>query len=568
MKVSTRLWLGFGVLCLFIGGLGSFALITMSSVNSNTEQIIHNWMPAVSKAYQIKLEAGQIHELQRQLIDDPTDQSLEQIIREKKDAVKALVEAYVSQSISEEGTAIASRFFIDYEGGEATDEQIKEQAKSGNIRGAKLLYEGVAARLFNDINKSLEQLIAISETEATAAGATNKAEFESGFQIIIIALCFVLLLAIGLSLWTIRSILLPIRTINGVLQSLAGAKGDLSQRLRIASGDEIETMANNVNEVLATVENMVNHIRDATTEVAASSERIETNCSQLSDATVEIADAITGLSAQAQEQAETTHASQRLVREYLNKLNHLAEKAQETFELANDAKQKTEHGSQQMASVLDVMMAITAQNAAANESLSSFRTKLVHIGNVNEMIKSISEQTNILSLNAGIESTRAGIHGKGFAVIANEVRKLSNDTKGSAQSIIQLMSSIQEDVEALTQQFQSNTRNIDVGCEQIQQLTATFQTIQAVNGTVMDNGMLTKNEATSMLNSSATIVDRFDQLSTLSEDQSAVSQQVSASVEEQLSSTQMIESFTKELSEQSGKLKGLVEQFHVANVNA
>ncbi|KIL35083.1 hypothetical protein SD71_15645 [Cohnella kolymensis] len=568
MKVSTRLMLGFGVLCLFLVCLGMFSLITMKNVNSQTERIITNWMPAVSKAYQIKLEVDEIYRLQGKFINDPKNANMEEVITGKKAGLKSLVDAYVAESISAKGKDVATRFFMDYEGGEATDKEIMQQAKSGNVKGALLLYDGNATRFYDDMNKSLDELIGISEKEAGEAGTVNRQQYDQGFRIIVAAMGLIVLIAIVLSLWTIRSILAPIGKINAILKDLAGSKGDLSRRIQLHSGDEMEEMATNVNQVLETVEKMVTQIRVSTAEVAASSVTIEENCSQLAVSTEEISTAVTNLSGKSMEQADQTHMSRQLLQDYLSKLARMAENAQETYELAQNAKENTERGNEQMMSILEQMQVITEQNDTANATLLNFRNMLEHIEKVNKLIKSISEKTNILSLNAGIEATRAGAHGKGFLVIAGEVRKLSNDTNESAENIINLLDGVNDEVEKLTKQFMDNTNNIKSGSQQIRRLTDMFNLITEMNGTVMRNGALTKEEAQEMLASAEEISRIFDMIGGLSEEQSAVSQQISASVEEQLSNTQVIESFTKELAKQSDQLKRLVEQFHVSHVNA
>ncbi|WP_186438308.1 methyl-accepting chemotaxis protein [Cohnella terricola] len=563
MKVSTRLMLGFGVLCLFILGLGVFSLTTMGNINVTTKKIIDNWMPDVSKAYQIKTEANRIYQLQGKLILDIKNTSLEEEIAQRKITLKSLVEEYLAQSISARGKDAASRFFVDYEGAESNDSQIVEQAKSGNVKGATLLYEGVAARLFEDIDQGLNELIAISEAEANEAGQLNQKQYDRQYQIILVAMGIIVLLGIGLSLWTVRSILFPIRTINKILENLAGSQGDLTQRISIQSGDEIEIMARNMNQVLETVEGMVLHIRGSTMEVAVSSMRIEDNCSQLTHSTEEISLAIAGLSEMSTEQAEMTLSARQLLQTYLSTLGEMADKAQETYELAKDAQENTDEGNEQMVALLGQMRVITEQNDAANRSLAHFQSMLDRVGQVNRFINTISEQTNILSLNAGIEAARAGAQGKGFGVIADEVRKLAQVTKESAQSIIGLLDGVQDEVNALSGQFQQNTLNIREGSRQIRHLTDTFQGIKETNGRVMENGALTKGGAHEMLSSAEQIADVFEQIGGLSAEQAASSQQISASIQDQLGNTNDIESFTKELSKQSDQLKKLVEKFHV-----
>ncbi|WP_219641396.1 methyl-accepting chemotaxis protein [Cohnella sp. CFH 77786] len=560
MKISTRLMLGFGVLCLFLTGIGVFSLYTMRSVNAGTDQIVRNWMPAVSKAYRIKLAAIDIHERLRKLIEQPNEAD-ERKLKEAKTGLRSLVDAYIAETNSAAGKDAASRFIMSYEGGEANDNQMLEQAKAGNVKGALLLYDESGARLFEDVNRTLDELIQISETEAAAAGTANERQYARGWQIIVGALVLVVLTAVTLSLWTIRSILNPIRSINAILANLAGAKGNLRERIRLNSGDEMEKMADNVNRVLETVEHLVMQIRATTMEVASSSTQIDDNCRQLAGATEEISASVVSLSEKAMSQAERTQASRLQVKEYLDKLGHMAGKAEETYGLALRAAERTSQGNEQMGALLERMNAITAQNDTAARTLDHCRTLLEQAEKVNLLVQAISNRTNILSLNAGIEASRTGAHGKGFAVIAEEVRKLSGESRNSARSIVGLLDDMRRAMDTLSEQFQDNTGHITAGSEQIRQMTATFREIGETNETVMKNGKQTKEEAERMLVTAGEIAGVFEGIGSLSEEQSAASQQITASVEEQLGSTQLIGSFTNELAGQADRLKKLVEQF-------
>ncbi|MEX2414525.1 MAG: methyl-accepting chemotaxis protein [Paenibacillaceae bacterium] len=568
LTLSIRLLIGFGILCIFLAAIGMFSLSTMSAVNVKTEQIIGNWMPGIGKAHQMKMAAVQVRQMQGEFIVDPDNEQLINQMNDAKAELKVLVEDYLDTSLSEEGRGIAMRFFTDYEASESTNEQIIDSAQEGNIKGAQLIYDGNAARFFNDITKALDELIAISEAEANAAGVANQDEYKRGVQIIVIAIILIIILSIGLSIWTIRSILSPIRQINHVLQDLAQAKGDMNKRIHIDTGDEIQVTADNVNKVLDTVENMVNQIRTSTTEVGASSESINMNCSQLSYATEEITEAIGHLSEQAGVQADKTQYALNLVNEYCESLREMAASSQETYELAMKAYENSEEGNDHISVILNQMKIITEQNELTLNSLQHLQSTLLRIGEVNGIIKNISDQTNMLALNASIEAARAGVHGRGFAVVATEVAKLSKDTKASSDHIVGFIEEITDEVNKVSTQFDQNTKYISEGTAQIEQMMQTFMTIKSMNNQVMSNGAKTKEEANDMLSTVVEVVDVFNLISSLSTEQSASSQQISASAEEQLSSTYLILSFTQNMSQHSEELKKLVEQFHMHDASA
>jgi methyl-accepting chemotaxis protein len=563
LTLSVRLLIGFGIICIFLAAIGMFSLSTMSTVNVKTEQIIGNWMPSIGKAHQMKMATVQVRQMQGEFILDPDNEQLIKQMDDAKAELKVLVEDYLDKSLSVEGRGIAMRFFTDYEASESTNEQIMGFAQEGNMAGATLIYDGNAARFFNDIIKGLDQLIAISEEEANAAGVSNQAEYKQGVQIIVIAIILIIIISIGLSIWTIRSILSPIRQINSVLQDLAQAKGDMNKRIHIDTGDEIQVTADNVNKVLDTVEHMVNQIRTSTTEVGTSSESINLNCSQLSYATEEITQSINHLSEQANIQADKTQYALNLVNEYCESLNEMVVSSQETYELAMKAYENSEEGNEHISLILNQMKMITEQNELTLISLQHLQNTLLRIGEVNGIIKNISDQTNMLALNASIEAARAGVHGKGFAVVATEVAKLSKDTKVSSQHIVGFIDEITDEVNKVSTQFDQNTKYISEGTAQIEQMMQTFMMIKSMNNQVMNNGAKTREEANDMLSTVDEVVAVFNLISSLSTEQSASSQQISASAEEQLSSTHLILSFTQNMSQHSEELKKLVEQFHV-----
>jgi methyl-accepting chemotaxis protein len=563
LTLSVRLLIGFGILCVFMASIGIFSLTTMNKVNEKTEQIIGNWMPGISKAHQLKMAAVQVRQLQGEYILDPRNDNLISQMDDAKNSLKLLVDEYLEKSLSEAGKGIAMRFFMDYEASENTNEQINSFAQSGNVGGATLLYDGNAKRFFDDIIKGLDELIATSEEEAQAAGVANQNEYSQGVQIIIIAMILIIILSIGLSLWTIRSILLPIRTINSVLHNLAEAKGDMNNRIHIQTGDEIQITAECVNKVLDTVENMVNQIRTATTEVGASSIHINQNCNQLSLATEEITNAISSLSEQAIVQVDKTQYALTLINRFCESLREMTNSSQDTYELAMKAYENSEEGNEHITVILNQMKVITEQNELTLTSLERLQNTLLRIGEVNGIIKNISDQTNMLALNASIEAARAGVHGRGFAIVATEVAKLSKDTKSSSDHIVGFVEEITDEVNKVCSQFDQNTSYISEGTTQIERMMQTFMDIKNMNNQVMANGAKAKEEANNMLKTVVDVVDVFNLIDHLSAEQSASSQQISASAEEQLSSTHLILSFSQHMSTHSEDLKKLVEQFQV-----
>jgi methyl-accepting chemotaxis protein len=569
ISISVRLFIGFGIICLFLLGIGMFSMITMSNVNKTTTEITDNWMPSVSKAYQMKLAVTQFNQLEGKFITASESgsasegQAIEEQMIQLNETLNQLVEEYLAATNNEEAKKIANTFYMEFDAYQLTHDQIIDSAKSGSISGAKLLYEGNGDRFFNNIHQHLDNLIILSEQLAGEAADTNQTQYDRGQLIILIAMASIVVISVLISLFTSRSIVKPIRRINTVLGDLADAKGDLSRRVEVKSGDEIEIMGNNVNKVLETVEHMVTQIHSSTEEVATYSSQIESSCKQLEGSSDEISLAITNLSQRAVEQLEKTSSTQQFMDEYYELLKQVSAYAEQTYHIAQNANEKSEEGNTQIQNVLQQMDQIKSQNKITSKSMEYFQNSLEKVENINTMIQNISRQTNLLSLNAGIEAARAGEHGKGFAVVAQEVRKLSIQTSDASQSIVTLLDEIQNEVRKVTADFGQNTKSIELGSEHIGKMLDTFGMIRDTNNKVMVNGQKTTEETHRILETVQEIMDTFKFIGEMSQDQSAASEEISASAQEQLYNTKNISNLMNSLSEQASRLKSLVDQFNV-----
>ena len=569
LTISFRLWLGFGLLCLFLVAIGLFATATMSKVNVTTQDMTKRVMPNVSKSQQMKLAVMQFRQYEGDFIHtypQPKSKETEKNLTDLNLDLEKRLEDYLKSSNSAEGKTAAQKFETDFSAFISVHTQIMDLTKAEHATGAQLLYDDNAARFFLQIQESINQLIAISEKEAAAAGDKNQTEYEQGNKVIKTAIIVIVLFSILLSLTTIRAILKPIRKINFVLKDLAEAKGDLSLRIGLHSGDEIEKMGNYLDKVLGTIEHMVISIRSSTREVSSSSHDIQGKCTQLHASSEEITAAITHLSDSALLQSEKTQSSQELVFNYVARLEKVLSYAQKTYEVAREANEGSTSGKQQLISVIEQMDQIKQQNDIIQTTMEYFRELLLRINDMNLVIRNISGQTNVLALNAGIEAARAGVHGKGFAIVAQEVGKLAKATKTSSEQIVDLLGDIQGEMNKVTEQFKQSSDYIVTGGLQMGKMHETFTGIHEQNITVMTIGQKTQEEAEQMVQTIHHIVGVFTQMSKLSDEQSTTSYQVAAGAQQQLSSNESIVSLTYQLSEQASGLQQLVEMFHVSEL--
>jgi len=271
---------------------------------------------------------------------------------------------------------------------------------------------------------------------------------------LVIGSLLAMLLAVGATVWLLRSKLAPLSDL--VRQAEALGAGDLSARLNVASHDEIGQLARSFNQMGEALSTMVSHIRKASEEVNGRAQAL----SGLSGGAYE------GMEQQSGEITSMAGAVEEFSATSLN----IADNMGNTERMAQENAQQTRIGRNSMAQASSSLEHIaTALNSTATV-INTLGQRSQEIGGIVGVITSIAEQTNLLALNAAIEAARAGEQGRGFAVVADEVRNLASRTRQATDEISGMIQSIQQETgNAISTMEQGNalmqeglSRNADV----------------------------------------------------------------------------------------------------------
>lgn len=398
-----------------------------------------------------------------------------------------------------------------------------------------LLFDSVRTPLDGLTNASLEMA---EKTKKEAAEA-----FVSATRTSVILLIGGTLLLIFLGFSMGRSITGPIA--EAVTYTDRLARGDFSEIPSSTSTDEMGELLNALGRGMRNIKTVLLEVSEASEQVAASSQELSASAEETTEATEQVATTVQQLTIGAQAQANEVEKVSDTVEQMAVKMQTVAENIQAVNELAGNTNDASTSGSGFVKEATKQIASIKDKTDETSTVIRDLGQKSKEIAKIVDMITSIADQTNLLALNAAIEAARAGEQGKGFAVVADEVRKLAEESSRAAEEIASLINEIGVEAEKAVSTMQENTDRVDVGTEVISKVDKTFSDIaghigaltakvQGVSGIVQDMAAGSK-EITAAMKHVEEITEKaaagMEETASYTEEQNASMEEVSSSAE-------------------------------------
>jgi methyl-accepting chemotaxis protein len=446
LNIAPRAALGFGLLALMVFGLGAFALLQMSNMRAQSDQVDNNWLPSVMAVGDMSQDLLRLRALTMRLLLNRDPQALAQNvgkINELKGVLEEAQQRYDTLIVLPEERALFDRFKSSEQKYLQFQSQVMALSSQGRVEDAAAILNTEMSPLADEIAVTLKELVELNKHHANLATEAGRLVFSSSRVWVGVMIALTALITIGLALLLTRSIVLPLSQSLSVAEVVAG--GDLTGEITITGKDEPARL-------LHALKSMQQNLRDTIRRISDSSNQLASASEELSCVTE---DATRGLHQQSLEIEQAATA----VNQMTAAVEEVASNAVATSEASRESDRIAQHGREQVQQTV-MSIELLADNVTANASQVEDLAHRVHgISKVLDVIRSIAEQTNLLALNAAIEAARAGDAGRGFAVVADEVRALAYRTQQSTREIEEMIAGIRQGTDSAVSSMQlSNTR--------------------------------------------------------------------------------------------------------------
>jgi methyl-accepting chemotaxis protein len=379
--------------------------------------------------------------------------------------------------------------------------------------------------------------------------------------IMIIVIVVALLLSVTTSWIISQTIYGPVKKLEYSMQK--AKNGDLTVHSDYESNDELGSLSHSFNEMITQIKSLIMMVRESSDQVAASSEQLMASAEETNKAAEQIAEASSMMAANGEASVKGTEVVSVSTQQMAIGITNIADSITLVSEHSNVTTEESEKGNIALKKTIEQMGSINETVQTSSNIIKDLGDRSSEIEKILAVISGISEQTNLLALNAAIEAARAGEHGKGFAVVADEVRKLAEESRRSAEQITHLIHDIQSSTANAVVSMDKCTSEVQTGLVLINETGRSFEKILHSAADVSRQSVEVSDAVKNLSSSVEQVAMGIFDISMKTEESSSSSQTVAAGAEEQLASMEEITASAHSLAKMAEDLQSMVNTFKV-----
>jgi methyl-accepting chemotaxis protein len=519
LSLAKKIVLPIAVLSTLLAVLSAIQIATLNTMSSDYSHINEKYLPALQLVLNADRDLYQAQIAERTMALGNAGNNFRTMHKENLDQVATRLGKVAASDISPEAKAQAQKFLQAFARWRPKTEKLVGDVSSGQLSFAQSaeLSTGSLDQEFESIRDVLDVLGEMLGKEAESLQLEAQQAQSSAMTTIFTLVAVALVIAIAVGITFPKLITDPVNQLSAVLGQMADGRGDLTTRMPRLGNDEIGKMAHNFNRFISGMQQMIGNIQQVADTVGGASDHLK----------------------------NSSDASRRISSEYANVMdtvataNHemglaiqeVSSNTQQVSEEAKSADQAARVVSTQFRQAMNEIQSLAENVNNSGDVIQELVAETTNIASVLDVIKGIAEQTNLLALNAAIEAARAGEQGRGFAVVADEVRTLASKTQQSTGDINVMIEKLRAGVSRAVETMDESQQKAEKTVEYASQSETSIQNISGAMVSISDRILQVASaieEQTSVIN---TINENLVAAKDLSSDGSRSTDEIAHSVD-------------------------------------
>jgi methyl-accepting chemotaxis protein len=558
-SVRKKLMGGFSVVLLILALSVAISYYEISTVNKSYSNLINDRAKTVISLKEFQIAILKEQSSLRGYLITGNESNLASYNQARSDFQKLYVQLFKSIHVSKELELLKETNKMENEYSVFANNVI-EFKRINNVEEYTNLVSDKGPEIVKRFDQKTEELSQYEEKMLDQGRQETTAKVKSNMNLVLILGVIAILAGLVIALTIGGHISKAVLKIANAAKVIAG--GDLSaDDVKVKNKDEIGELAESFNEMAANLRHLIHDVNMHAIQVASSAEELMASAEQTSKASEQIVLAVQEIAKGTDTEVQSVEEASQVMNEMTLGVKQVADYSQNVSSTAMGVSEKATEGEQAIQTTIKQMTAINQTVNGLANVVKKLGDHSNEIGQIIDVITGISAQTNLLALNAAIEAARAGEHGKGFAVVADEVRKLAEQSANSANKISELISTIQGETERAVQSMETARKEVIEGINVVNIAGSSFEQIQNGVNEVTTQIQEVASSVQQMSAGAQQMVESIDLINEVSEMIASGTQEVSAATEEQLASMEEITSSGVSLSSMAEELQTLIGKF-------